>query len=108
PPRLADKLLTGVTQVLATNEPQWFEHETSVNKRPIYLEVRMTKAGDNEVLAVIRDLTEKRELEESLKIANIRDPLTGLLNREGWEQQLASRQLPTNQPVGIVICDVDS
>ena len=108
PPRLAEKLLTGVTQVLATNEPHWFEHETSVNKRPIYLEVRLTKTGNAEVLAVIRDLTEKRELEESLKFANIRDPLTGLLNREGWEQQLASRQLPTNQTVGILICDVDS
>jgi diguanylate cyclase (GGDEF)-like protein/PAS domain S-box-containing protein len=108
PPRLTEKLLTGVAQVLATNEPQWFEHETSVNKRPLYLEVRLTKAGDNEALAVIRDLTEKRELEQSLRFANVRDPLTGLLNREGWEQQLASRQLPPDQPVGIAICDVDS
>ena len=108
PPRLAEKILNGVTQVLATDEPQWFEHETSVNKRPLYLEVRLTKAGDNEALAVIRDLTEKRELEESLRFANIRDPLTSLLNREGWEQQLASRQLPPDQPVGIVMCDIDS
>ena len=108
PPRLAEKILNGVTQVLATDEPQWFEHETSVNKRPLYLEVRLTKAGDNEALAVIRDLTEKRELEESLRFANVRDPLTSLLNREGWEQQLASRQLPPDQPVGIVMCDIDS
>lgn len=108
PPRLADKILNGVARVLATDEPQWFEHETSVNKRPIYLEVRLTKAGDNEALAVIRDLTEKRELEESLRFANVRDPLTGLLNREGWEQQLAARQLPTAVPVGIIMCDVDS
>jgi diguanylate cyclase (GGDEF)-like protein len=31
-----------------------------------------------------------------------------LLNREGWEQQLASRQLPSDQPIGIVMCDIDS
>ncbi len=107
-PRLAEKILNGVTQVLATDEPQWFEHETSVNKRPLYLEIRLTKAGNNEALAVIRDLTEKRELEESLRFANVRDPLTSLLNREGWEQQLVSRQLPPDQPVGIVMCDIDS
>lgn len=107
PPRLAEKIMTGLQQVLTTGETYWFEHETSVNKRPIFLEVRQSKSANNEVLAVIRDLTEKRELEESLKFANVRDPLTGLLNRDGWEQQLSTRIFSPDQTVAIIICDVD-
>ena len=107
PPRLTERIMTGLRQALETGETYWFEHETSVNKRPLFLEVRLTPSGNNEVLAVIRDLTEKRELEESLKFANVRDPLTGLLNRDGWEQQLAARKFASDQAVAIIICDID-
>ena len=107
PPRLTEKIMTGLRQVLETGETHWFEHETSVNKRPLFLEVRLTPSGNNEVLAVIRDLTETRELEESLKFANVRDPLTGLLNRDGWEQQLAARKFASDQAVAIIICHID-
>jgi diguanylate cyclase (GGDEF)-like protein/PAS domain S-box-containing protein len=107
PPRLTEKIMTGLRQVLETGETHWFEHETSVNKRPLFLEVRLTPSGNNEVLAVIRDLTEKRELEESLKFANVRDPLTGLLNRDGWEQQLAARKIHLDETVAVIVCAVD-
>ena len=107
PPRLTEKIMSGLQQVLATGETHWFEHETSINKRPLFLEIRLSKSDSNEVLAVIRDLTEKRELEESLKFANVRDPLTGLLNRDGWNQQLSVRRIRSDESVAIIVCAVD-
>lgn len=45
--------------------------------------------GRTWTMAVIHDTTERRRAEENLLAAAWTDPLTGLLNRRGWENRLA-------------------
>lgn len=104
---LAKKIFTATEKALASNETQLFEHETSFNNGQLYLEIRVTPTTSNETLTVFRDLTETRELQKSLKFSDSRDPLTGLLNRTGWEQRLSELNLTDESRVGIIAAKID-
>ena len=104
---LAEKIITATEKALSTNETQLLEHDTIFNNRHIYLEIRVIQIRPNETLAVFRDLTETRELQQSLKLADLRDPLTGLLNRVGWLHRLAGLSLTSEAQVGIIMSNID-
>ncbi len=104
---LAEKIITATEKALSSNETQLLEHDTIFNNRHIYLEIRVIQIRPNETLAVFRDLTETRELQQSLKLADLRDPLTGLLNRAGWIHRLAGLSLTSEAQVGIIMSDID-
>jgi diguanylate cyclase (GGDEF)-like protein len=55
----------------------------------------------------LQDITRTRELEEDLKNTQDRDSLTGLLNRRAFEQEMDKNDNGQNDPVGIMIGDVD-
>jgi diguanylate cyclase (GGDEF)-like protein/PAS domain S-box-containing protein len=46
--------------------------------------------GETTVIALVSDITERKRTEELLKQAALTDPLTGLLNRRAFEEQLAA------------------
>jgi len=104
---LADNIIAATEKALSTNETQLFEHEMVSNNRHIYFEIRVTPNGANETLAVFRDLTETRELQHSLRLADLRDPLTGLLNKAGWNHRLAQPSLTNDSRVGIITLEID-
>jgi two-component system, cell cycle response regulator len=69
------------------------------------------------LLSVVRDITERRYWEETLKQANdalrvlaTRDPLTGLYNRRYMEETLERelhRAKRENYPIGLILFDID-
>ena len=54
-----------------------------------------------------RDVSDRKELEEQLRVLSLYDTLTGLYNRTYFEQELRRLQTSRNGPIGIIICDVD-
>ncbi|GAA2056890.1 sensor domain-containing diguanylate cyclase [Williamsia deligens] len=60
-------------------------------------------------MAVIHDTTDRRRAEESLMVAATTDPLTGLMNRRGWEDLLTRFEQPParSQDVALAIVDLD-
>ena len=55
----------------------------------------------------IRDITERKKMEENLKYSSLHDSLTGLFNRAYFEQEMRRLGGGRYNPVGIIMCDVD-
>ena len=58
-------------------------------------------------VASILDITRHKKLEKELKYLSWHDPLTGLYNRNFFEQEMHRIEEEQIFPVGIVVCDVD-
>lgn len=63
------------------------------------------------VVAISRDITEQKDLEERLEILAIEDGLTGLANRRRFDERLQeewARALRDNKPLSLLMIDVDN
>jgi len=56
---------------------------------------------------IARDVTERKRMEEKLTYLSLRDALTGLYNRAYFEQEMHRLESGCNDPVGLIVCDVD-
>lgn len=68
---------------------------------------RITLKGEPHSLVCLRDVTDRRKEEEKLKFMSLHDQLTGLYNRNYFEEEIARMEDGRFDPVGIIICDVD-
>jgi two-component system cell cycle sensor histidine kinase/response regulator CckA len=66
PPVLAELTMRNIGLVLRTRQLQVFEYEVEINGRLQYEEARCALCGSDEVLVVIRNITEKRRLEQQV------------------------------------------
>lgn len=92
-------------------EPQLFEWMAKDKTGRLFcVEVNLKRAfidGKYCVLAVVRDITERKQMEEQLKYLSLHDPVTGIYNRVYFEQEMGRLESGRHNPVGIIICDVD-
>ncbi|SFG83871.1 diguanylate cyclase (GGDEF) domain-containing protein [Desulfotomaculum arcticum] len=62
----------------------------------------------NNMVATIESLLKERDrTEKHLKFLNMRDPLTGLYNRNHFESEIQRYTKKNNTTLGIIVCDVD-
>ncbi|MBO8128371.1 MAG: PAS domain S-box protein [Peptococcaceae bacterium] len=55
----------------------------------------------------IRDISKRKQVEEKLKYLSIRDKLTGLYNRNYFEEEMRRIKIDRHGPVSIIVCDLD-
>jgi PAS domain S-box-containing protein len=91
PPDVAEPALFHISRVLDTGETQSYEYELVVSGTERSYEARIVPAGGDTVLAVVREITERKRTEEALRES---------------EQRL--RTLVEHAPEALVIFDVDS
>lgn len=72
-----------------TRSLQSFEAAISLDNQPLFCEVRLVPAGLGEHIAIIRNITERKRLEQALLADAIHDSLTGLLNRSAFMEKAA-------------------
>lgn len=95
----------------ARGEPQifdWMARDKS--GRIFWVEINLRKAvigGLDSLLAVVRDITARKEAEERLKFLSLHDSLTGLYNRAYFEEELSRLGKGRQHRLGIVVCDLD-
>lgn len=78
--------------------------------REIPVEISLSPVVTSEgqlVIAIVRDVSERRALEDRLRFLSTRDVLTGLFNRNFFEEELARIQRGRTPPGGVLVCDVD-
>jgi len=103
PPEIAEKLDSALRRILETGGFQSFEYPLTISGKRHYFEARLVGYGREKILAIIRDITDRIELEESLrdnreKYRQLVDYApTGLYEIDFWEQKLVS--------VNDVMCD---
>lgn len=108
PTPLAANLTEALRMAFETNSTQVFEQELTDNNSVLNQEVRVTRISETEAIAILRDFTERRQLEKSLQFYTRRDPLTGLSTQANWEEKLSSVAHLSGVSVGIIICNVDA
>lgn len=67
PPAIAQQRMHYVNQAIATGEPQLFEYQFPVQGEMRDYEARMVVIGTDEVLAIMRDITERKHSERKLQ-----------------------------------------
>jgi diguanylate cyclase (GGDEF)-like protein len=99
--------MANVSQALLTGTTQLFEYEILQHGMAKCWETRILPSGKDEVIAIARDITERKEMERQLQYIGLHDRVTGLYNRVYFEEEL--RRLDDNHqiPVGIIVCDID-
>src|SRR5665648_742122 len=97
-----------IERLFATGEIQTFEFLSSQRlSSGVFYEARLVLCGDDKVLAVIRDISQRKKSEVRLYNMSIHDATTGLYNRNYFERELDKYRNEATTGIGIVICDID-
>jgi len=64
-------------------------------------------AGQNHILNMTQDITERKQAEEELKYVSLHDALTGLFNRRLFEEEMSRLEQGRDFPISILMADVD-
>lgn len=69
-PEVAQQRMHYVKLALSTGKPQIFEYKLPINGKIREKEARIVVSGEDEVLAIVRDITERKQVEALLQKAN--------------------------------------
>jgi diguanylate cyclase (GGDEF)-like protein/PAS domain S-box-containing protein len=72
PPELAQQIMHSIKQTLKTGEIQVFEYELPTGDKIRQWEARMAVCGEDSVLTVVRDITERKQTLNALKNSEMR------------------------------------
>lgn len=110
PSEIGEEFIGFAKKALETGEIQTFDFQLKSKEIAYYSEARLIATGKEEVLAIIRDITDRKKLEEELRALSLSDDLTGLCNRRGFfvlsrhQLKLADR---TKKDLLLLFADVD-
>ncbi|WP_204105307.1 MULTISPECIES: adenylate/guanylate cyclase domain-containing protein [Spirulina sp. CCY15215] len=68
-PEMAERQIQAVRAVLASKEPQIYEQEVWIDRRLQYEEIRVVPSGEDEVLFMVRDNSDRKRAELALRLA---------------------------------------
>ncbi|MBI3595553.1 MAG: PAS domain S-box protein [Nitrospirae bacterium] len=110
PPDVAEPIMHYVHQALGTGETQIFEYPLLEKGNRRDYEARIVVSGENEVLAIVRDITERKTQAAALEYQALHDTLTDLPNRTLVLDRLrqaihaAGRE---GKPLALLLMDLD-
>ncbi|NTW05910.1 MAG: diguanylate cyclase [Peptococcaceae bacterium] len=107
PTAISVEIQKKLEETMETHELQDLEYNLELEGTLRSYEMRMLNSGDNMAVAIIRDITERKRMEEDLNYLSFRDVLTGLYNRRYFEDHLKRIDVPRNLPLSLVAADVN-
>lgn len=103
----SSKMIDAIKETIETDQMQIIEYSYMKSDKQRYHEARIVKYAYKQVLAVIRDITEKKQTVLKIYEMSIKDGVTGLYNRNYFENTLDSLNTKSVDNLIIVICDLD-
>ncbi|WP_297420973.1 HD domain-containing phosphohydrolase [Clostridium sp.] len=107
PKEIAELAYENLKLVFESGNLHSFEYKLMNKDLEEYFEVRMVKKGQNEVMAILRDITMRKQLEKNLEYLSYNDELTGVKNRRFYEEELNRLNSKENLPFTIVLGDLN-
>ncbi|MBD2105624.1 GGDEF domain-containing protein [Nodosilinea sp. FACHB-13] len=124
PKELADQRMHYIRIALSTGTRQRYEHTIEINGELRHEESRVVPISQNEVLVIVRDITERKraevtqaDLNQKLKLVNAElnrlatvDGLTEIANRRSFDQALDlewQRARRQQKHLSLILCDID-
>ncbi|HWP95253.1 MAG TPA: diguanylate cyclase [Syntrophomonadaceae bacterium] len=104
----ATKLESAVKHVFELETEVSIEFELQSDLELRCYEARLLPILGSQIFVIIRDISERKQAEQQLIYLSMFDPLTGLYNRAYFEKEMHRLQTDYNDPVGMLICDVDN
>ncbi|BBC26505.1 PAS domain S-box protein [Pseudanabaena sp. ABRG5-3] len=69
-PHVLEELLQVFNRAIATGEVQFYEHQLQKYNKLIYEEVRISPCGEDEVLVLVRNISDRKQAEAALQLSN--------------------------------------
>jgi diguanylate cyclase (GGDEF)-like protein/PAS domain S-box-containing protein len=88
PDEVAQQAMHFVERTMQTGDTQVFEYQFPSNEKLHSHEARIVISGKDELLAIVRDITERKQAEEQIVYLAYHDTLTGLPNRPSFKERL--------------------
>ncbi|MDD4599893.1 hypothetical protein SDC9_15082 [bioreactor metagenome] len=107
PGEFTQKALGLLKQTINNRDSQTMEYQLLQNNQLNHFEARFVKISDSEILAIIRNITHRKQTEQQLEHMSLHDPLTEIYNRTYFEEELLAIRNRNDKGVGIIVCDVD-
>jgi diguanylate cyclase (GGDEF)-like protein/PAS domain S-box-containing protein len=101
------KAIKSIEKTLSNDSVESFDYCLNFNGKKKHFETRMVKSETEEVLAIIRDITSRKKEEELIMKLSYRDQLTGLYNRQYFDQYLIDLEEESYLPISIIMLDVN-
>ncbi|PZO40533.1 MAG: hypothetical protein DCF19_11565 [Pseudanabaena frigida] len=104
PPELLRNQLQIIDRAILTRELQVYEHKFIKQGRTTYEEVRILAINDNEVLAIVRDISDRKQVEAALKKSEQR--YRALLNNASdaiFQTSLQGNLIETNHSAELLL-----
>ncbi|WP_448564521.1 putative bifunctional diguanylate cyclase/phosphodiesterase [Trichothermofontia sp.] len=89
PTPAAQQMIRYVRRTLQTNRAEVFEYESLFDGSVLFYEARIITITQNEALAIIRNITDRKNVEKQLLYDALHDSLTGLPNRNLFMNRLS-------------------
>lgn len=104
-----------IMEILNESVMQTKKHDTYevnfqiiLDNKPVYLEARFNRTQTDEVLIMIRDMSEIIKMEQTLRDLAERDPVTKTYNRVWFDQHLSSYMGKPFRNLTLIMFDVNS
>ncbi|GKX64979.1 HD domain-containing phosphohydrolase [Inconstantimicrobium mannanitabidum] len=107
PKEISEAAYKMIQSVLKSGEMQNFEYILEISGEAKWFEMRMVKNNEEQILAIIRDISKRKEMEYTLEYLSYHDQLTGLYNRRFFESELRRLDAECYLPLSIIMADVN-
>jgi diguanylate cyclase (GGDEF)-like protein len=107
PADVARKAMIAIEHALDCSDVQSFEYSLVLNGATKYYEARIIGAANNNVVCIVRDITERHLNLMLIEKLSYRDQLTDLYNRRFFDEESRRLDSPRNLPLSLVLIDVN-
>ena len=104
---IATKIMQSTRMTISEGHIEIFEYQMLSYGNEEYYEARIIQRSEDDILAIIRNVTMRKRMENEMKYLSLHDALTKLYNRAFFEDELKRLEGVGEEQIGLIVCDVD-